>query len=237
MEPIGTPSHPLRVAIIGAGPAAFYAAEHLLRQTDLNVEVDMFDKLPTPFGLVRGGVAPDHQKIKSVTKVYEKVAARPGFRFFGNVAFGEHLTLDDLRRHYHQVFFATGAQTDRPLGIPGEDLEGSHSATEFVAWYNGHPDYRHLQFDLSQERVAVVGVGNVAVDVCRILCRTPEELAETDIADYALEALRTSRVREIYMLGRRGPAQGRQGFEEGLGEALVLGISRQGAAGVLQCCR
>jgi len=207
MPELGTPDAPLRVAIIGSGPSGFYAAEHLQDQDHLEVQIDMYDRLPTPFGLVRGGVAPDHQKIKSVTKVYEKVAARPGFRFFGNVAFGEHLTLDDLRRHYHQVFFATGAQTDRPLGIPGEDLEGSHSATEFVAWYNGHPDYRHLQFDLSQERVAVVGVGNVAVDVCRILCRTPEELAETDIADYALEALRTSRVREIYMLGRRGPAQ------------------------------
>lgn len=207
MERIGTPSQPLRVAIIGAGPAAFYGAEQLLKQDDLTVEVDMFDKLPTPFGLVRGGVAPDHQKIKSVTRVYDKVAERPGFRFFGNVAFGEHLHLDDLQRHYHQIFYATGAQTDRSLGIPGEDLAGSHSATEFVAWYNGHPDYRHLSFDLSQEHVAVIGVGNVAVDVCRILCRTPDELAQTDIADYALEALRESRVREVYMLGRRGPAQ------------------------------
>ncbi len=207
MEPIGTASNPLRVAVVGAGPAAFYAAEHLMKQPDLVAEVDMFDKLPTPFGLVRGGVAPDHQKIKSVTKVYDKVAARPGFRFFGNVAFGRDVSLDDLRRHYHQVFFATGAQTDRSLGVPGEELQGSHSATEFVAWYNGHPEYRHLTFDLSQERVAVVGVGNVAVDVCRILCRTPEELAQTDIADYALEALRHSRVKEVYMLGRRGPAQ------------------------------
>jgi len=207
MPDVGTPAHPLRVAVIGAGPAGFYAAGHLLKQKDVTVEVDLFDKLPTPFGLVRAGVAPDHQKIKNVTRVYDKTAAEPGFRFFGNVAYGMHVTLDDLKRHYHQICFTTGAQVDRRLGIPGEDLDGSHSATDFVAWYNGHPEYRHLTFDLSQEHVAVVGVGNVAVDVCRILCRTPDELAETDIADYALEALRHSRVREVYMLGRRGPAQ------------------------------
>lgn len=207
MTPVGTSSQPLRVAIVGAGPTGFYAADALLRQSDLDVEVDLFDRLPTPFGLVRGGVAPDHQKIKSVVRVYHKTAQQPGFRFFGNIAFGEDLTLDDLRAHYHQVFFATGAQTDRNLGIPGEDLDGSHSATEFVAWYNGHPDFRHLTFDLSQEAVAIVGVGNVAVDVARVLCRTPEELEKTDIADYALEALRESRVREVHMLGRRGPAQ------------------------------
>ncbi len=207
MAQAGTATHPLRVAIVGAGPAGFYAAGHLFKQKDLVVEVDMFDRLPTPHGLVRAGVAPDHQKIKSVTRVFDKTAEAPGFRFFGNVDFGTHLSLDDLKRHYHQVCFSTGAQIDRRLDIPGEDLEGSHSATDFVAWYNGHPDYRHLTFDLSQEGVAVVGVGNVAVDVARILCRTPEELAATDIADYALEALRQSRVREVYMLGRRGPAQ------------------------------
>ncbi len=207
MAQAGTATHPLRVAIVGAGPAGFYAAGHLFKQKDLVVEVDMFDRLPTPHGLVRAGVAPDHQKIKSVTRVFDKTAEAPGFRFFGNVDFGTHLSLDDLKRHYHQVCFSTGAQIDRRLDIPGEDLEGSHSATDFVAWYNGHPDYRHLTFDLSQEGVAVVGVGNVAVDVARILCRTPEELAATDIADYALEALRQSRVRAVYMLGRRGPAQ------------------------------
>ena len=135
------------------------------------------------------------------------MAANPRFRFFGNVRFGEHVSLDDLRRHYHQVLFTTGAQTDRSLGIPGEDLLGSHSATEFVWWYNAHPDFRERTFDLSCERVVVVGVGNVAVDVARILCRTPEELATTDIADYALEALRESKIREVVMLGRRGPAQ------------------------------
>ncbi|HZN52110.1 MAG TPA: FAD-dependent oxidoreductase [Methylomirabilota bacterium] len=203
----GMPARPLRVAIIGAGPTGFYVADHLLRKPGVTVEVDMFDRLPTPYGLVRLGVAPDHQKIKFVTNAFDKVAASPGFRFFGGVDFGKHVTLADLKTHYHQIVYCTGAQTDRRMGIPGEDLAGSHPATEFVAWYNGHPDYRDCVFDLSQESVAVVGVGNVAVDVVRILCRTPEELATTDIADYALEALKKSRVKEVYLLGRRGPAQ------------------------------
>ena len=203
----GTESNPLRAAIIGSGPAAFYAAEHLFKQVGLNVAIDMFDRLPTPYGLVRGGVAPDHQKIKTVTKAYAQIAGNPHFRFYGNVEFGRHLKLADLREHYHQILYATGAQTDRRMGIPGEDLRGSHPATEFVAWYNGHPDYRDLQFDLSQERAAVVGVGNVAIDVARILCRTPEELKATDIADYALDALSQSKIKEVYLLGRRGPAQ------------------------------
>ena len=207
MAEIGTESNPLRVVIVGAGPTGFYAAEHLFKQKDVTIEVDMYDRLPTPFGLVRGGVAPDHQKIKSVSKAYDRTAANPRFRFYGYVEFGTDITLDDLRAHYHQVVFTTGAQTDRSLGVPGEDLEGSHAATEFVAWYNGHPDYRDRKFDLSQERAAVVGVGNVAVDVARILCRTSEELAETDIADYAEKELRGSRIKEVYMLGRRGPAQ------------------------------
>ena len=203
----GTENQPLRIAIVGAGPAAFYAADHMMKQSELHVEMDMFDRLPTPFGLVRGGVAPDHQSIKNVVRVYHKIASRPGFRFFGDVCFGPEVTLDDLRRHYHQIFYATGAQTDRSLGIPGEDLQGSRSATEFVAWYNGHPDYRHLEFDLSVSSAAVIGVGNVAIDVARILCRTPEELAATDIADHALEQLRESRIRDVHVLGRRGPAQ------------------------------
>jgi ferredoxin--NADP+ reductase len=203
----GTVAQPLRVAIVGAGPAGYYAADHLLRQEGLMVAVDLFDRLPSPFGLVRHGVAPDHPKIKAVTVAFDKVAAHPRFRFFGGVELGRDLMVDDLRRHYHQIVYATGAQTDRRMGIPGEDLRGSHSATEFVAWYNGHPDYRDLQFDLAQERVAVVGVGNVAVDVARILCRSADELAGTDIADHALEALRGSRVREVHLLGRRGPAQ------------------------------
>ena len=203
----GTTTHPLRVAIVGAGPAGYYAADHLLKQDGVVVEVDMIDRLPTPYGLVRAGVAPDHQKIKSVTAAFDKVAAHARFRFYGGVDFGQHITLSDLGRHYHQIVFSTGAQTDRRMGIPGEDLEGSHPATEFVAWYNGHPDYRDCQFDLSQERAAVIGVGNVAIDVARILCRSPQELATTDIADYALDALRKSKVKEVYLLGRRGPAQ------------------------------
>jgi ferredoxin--NADP+ reductase len=195
------------VAVIGAGPAGYYTAEHLLRQSGRSVQVDVFDRLPTPYGLVRAGVAPDHQKIKVVTNVFDKIAALPGFRFFGGIEFGKDVTVEDLRERYHQIVYATGAQTDRRMGIPGEDLRGSHAATEFVAWYNGHPDYRDRRFDLDQERAAVVGVGNVAVDVARMLCRTAEELAPTDIADYALAALRRSRIREVYLLGRRGPAQ------------------------------
>jgi ferredoxin--NADP+ reductase len=204
---VGSAEQPLCVAVVGAGPAGFYVAEHLLRRPDVVVELDMFDRLPTPFGLVRLGVAPDHQKIKAVTAAFDKVAAHPRFRFFGGVELGKDLTVGDLRVHYHQIVYATGAQTDRRMGIPGEDLLGSHPATEFVAWYNGHPDYRDFQFDLAQERVAVVGVGNVAVDVARVLCRTSEELAATDIAEHALEALRRSRVREVFLLGRRGAAQ------------------------------
>lgn len=207
MSSIGTAAQPLRVAIIGAGPAGFYAAERLFKETELVVEVDMFDRLPTPYGLVRNGVAPDHQKIKSVTAAFERIAGNPRYRFFGNVELGRDITVDDLKGYYHQILYSTGAQTDRPLGIPGDDLIGSHPATEFVAWYNGHPDFRDHHFDLTQERVAVVGVGNVAVDVARILCRTREELMKTDIADYALEALTNSNVKEVYILGRRGPAQ------------------------------
>ena len=200
-------SAPLRVAVIGAVPAGFFLADKLLAQTDRPVTVDLFERLPVPYGLVRFGVAPDHEKIKAVTRSFDKVAGRPGFRFFGNVEIGQHLTVDELRRHYHAVAFTTGAQSDRRMGIPGEDLAGSHPATEFVAWYNGHPDFRDRTFDLTAERVAVVGVGNVAVDVARILSRTPDELARTDIADHALEALRHCKVKEVYLLGRRGPVQ------------------------------
>src|SRR5712692_2981539 len=207
MAQAGTQAQPLRVAIIGAGPTGYYAADHLLRQDRVTVEVDMFDRLPTPYGLGRLGGAPDLQKIKSVTAAFDKVAAHPRFRFSGGVDLGKDITVADLRRHYHQILYSTGAQTDRRMGIPGEDLKGSHPATEFVAWYNGHPDYRDCQFDLSQERAAVVGVGNVAIDVARILCRSPQELATTDIADHALEALGKSRIKEVYLLGRRGPAQ------------------------------
>ncbi len=204
---LGTIDHPLRVAIIGSGPAGFYAAEHLQKQNGLVVTIDMFDRLPTPFGLVRGGVAPDHDKIKSVTRVYERIASQPNFRFFGNVEFGKHITLADLEAHYHAIIYAVGAQTDKPLNIPGEDLPGSHAATEFVAWYNGHPDYSHLNFDLTQENVAVIGLGNVAMDVIRILSETYDELYPTDMAEYALDELKHSNVKNIYVLGRRGPAQ------------------------------
>jgi len=206
MAEIGSSESPLRVAIIGSGPSGFYAAEYLQKQ-DISVKVDMFDRLPTPFGLVRGGVAPDHPKIKSVTKVYNRIAQKPDFRFFGNVEFGTDVTREDLAQHYHAIIYAVGAQTDRNLGIEGEDLQGSHAATEFVAWYNGHPDFRDCEFDLTQEAVAVIGVGNVAMDVARILARSREELLPTDIADYALDALTTSNIKTIYIFGRRGPAQ------------------------------
>lgn len=205
--PIGTKTAPLRVAIIGSGPSAFYAAGELQKQDDLVIDVDMFERLPTPFGLVRGGVAPDHPKIKAVTKVYDQIASHPNFRFWGNVTFGRDITYADLTAHFHAIIYATGAQTDRPMNIPGENLPGSHAATEFVAWYNAHPDYRDDTFDLSQERVAVIGNGNVAMDVVRVLARSEAALRQTDIADYALEALSRSRVKEILMLGRRGPAQ------------------------------
>lgn len=205
---LGSPSRPLRVAVVGSGPSAFYACEALLKAPELTVRIDMFDRLPTPFGLVRGGVAPDHQKIKSVVKVYEKVAADPRLRFFGNVKLGRDVHVEDLTAGYDQIVYAVGNESDRSMGIAGENLGGVHSATAFVGWYNGHPDFRNLTFDLeSARRVAVVGNGNVAMDVTRILAADPEELASTDIADHALEALRRSKVEEVLLLGRRGPAQ------------------------------
>ena len=201
-------SSQIRVAIIGSGPSGFYAADHLLKQRAPEIAVDMYERLPTPFGLVRGGVAPDHAKIKSVTKLYSRIASHERFSFFGNIEFGRDVTRFDLSERYHGIIYAVGAQTDRKLGIAGEDLPNSYAATEFVGWYNGHPDFQQYDFDLRGiKRVAVIGVGNVAMDVARILARTPEELYGTDIADYALEALRHSEVEEIYILGRRGPAQ------------------------------
>lgn len=197
----------MRVAIIGSGPAGFYAAEALLKRTDTVVHVDMFDRLPTPYGLVRGGVAPDHQSIKTVTRVFEKTAARPTFRFLGNVCLGRDVTVEELRRHYHQIVYAVGNEADRRLGIPGEGIPRCTSVAVFIGWYNGHPDYRQAKIDLSVSRVAVVGNGNTAIDAARILLRTPAELEKTDIAAYALEALRNSRVREVFILGRRGPEQ------------------------------
>lgn len=204
---LGSSARPLRVAIIGAGPAGFYAAGALLAQQTVHVTVDLFERLPAPHGLVRYGVAPDHQKIKTVARVFDRTAAMPGFRFFGNVQFGYDLTREDVHQLFDAVIYAVGSQADRRLGIPGEDLAGSLSATEFVAWYNCHPDYAGLKIDLSGESAVVVGVGNVAVDVARILARTPHELASTDIALHAEQQLAASGVRDIFILSRRGPAQ------------------------------
>lgn len=202
-----TPPRALRVAIVGAGPSGFYAAEALLKALP-ETRIDLIDRLPTPYGLVRGGVAPDHQKIKSVTRIFDRVAAAPTVRYLGNVEVGRDVTPAELATHYDAVLYAIGARADRRLGIPGEDLPGSHAATELVGWYNGHPDYRHLTFDLGQRAAAVVGLGNVAMDVTRILSRRPEELATTDIAGHAATALASSAVRTIHVLGRRGPVQG-----------------------------
>ncbi|HEY3230694.1 MAG TPA: FAD-dependent oxidoreductase, partial [Roseiflexaceae bacterium] len=204
---LGTAARPARIAIIGAGPAGFYAAEALLKQPNLACTIDFFNRFPTPFGLVREGVAPDHQSIKAVTRIYDRIAADRRVRYFGNVTFGTDIRHEDLKPLYDQIVYAVGAQADRRMGIPGEDLAGSFPATAFVGWYNGHPDYRDLTFDLSHERAIVVGNGNVAMDVTRILITDPDELAKTDIADHALAQLRESEVREVVMLGRRGPAQ------------------------------
>src|SRR6266576_6752616 len=196
----------LRVAVVGSGPAGFYAAGALLA-ADVPVEVDMIERLPTPWGLVRLGVAPDHPKIKSVSRAFEKIALQPGFRFLGNVEVGHDVRHDELLEHYDAVVYAVGAQTDRQLGIPGEELPGSWAATELVAWYNGHPDFQELEFDLNVERAVVIGNGNVALDVARMLALTPEELAPTDTTDPAIEAIGSSAISEIVVVGRRGPAQ------------------------------
>src|SRR5262245_31124793 len=198
---------PLRVAVVGSGPAGFYAAAALLGSEDPPVEVDMIERLPTPWGLVRLGVAPDHPELKAASRIYEKTATMRGFRFLGNVEAGRDITPEELTRLYDAVVYTVGAQTDKRLGIPGEDLPGSWAATEFVAWYNGHPDYQDLRFDLQVERAVVIGNGNVAIDVARMLARTREELAPTDATDEAIEAIATSALQEIVMLGRRGPAQ------------------------------
>src|ERR671913_202929 len=202
-----TASANLRVAVVGSGPAGFYAASALLVSEEPKVEVDLIERLPTPWGLVRLGVAPDHPKLKAVSRAFEKIAQRPGFRFFGNVEIGRHVEHADLERLYDAVVYAVGAQTDKRLGIPGEDLPGSWAATEFVAWYNGHPDFQHLEFDLSHERAVVIGNGNVARDVARMLALTPEELAPTDTTDAAIAAINEAGIREILVVGRRGPLE------------------------------
>ena len=194
----------MRIAVIGAGPAGFYASDQLLKA---GFEVDLLDALPTPFGLVRSGVAPDHPNIKAVTRVYEKTAAKPGFRFFGGVVLGEHVTRAALLERYHAVVYAFGTDDDNRLGIPGEDRPRSYSARRFVAWYNGHPDAVEESFDLSPERAVVIGNGNVATDVARMLLFDPEELAITDVADHALGPLAEAQVQEVILIGRRGPAQ------------------------------
>jgi len=199
-----TTSAPLRAAIVGAGPSGFYAADQLLKE---GFDVDLYDALPTPFGLVRAGVAPDHPKIKSVTRVYAKTAAHERFRFFGNVSLGEHVSREELRERYAVVIYAFGTATDNRLGIPGEDRPGSHPATTFVAWYNGHPHFADHQFDLNGGRAVVIGNGNVAIDVARMLVLDPGELEPTDTADHAIAAFGMAGVREVVLLGRRGPAQ------------------------------
>jgi ferredoxin/flavodoxin---NADP+ reductase len=204
---LGSAENPLRVAIVGSGPAGFYAAGQLLSSSDPVVAVDVFDRLMTPWGLVRFGVAPDHPKIKSVTRVFEKTARMPGFAFHGNVEIGSDVSHEELADAYHAVLYAVGTPGDRRLWIDGEDLPGSESATEFVAWYNGHPDYAEEDFDLSCKRAVVIGNGNVALDVARMLALSVEELQVTDIADHSIELLRDSNIEEIVVLGRRGPAQ------------------------------
>jgi ferredoxin--NADP+ reductase len=195
-----------RVAVVGSGPAGFYAAAALLA-SDLEIEVDLIERLPTPWGLVRLGVAPDHPNIKAVSRAFEKTALHPGFRFFGNVEVGKDVQHDELAALYDAVVYSVGAQTDRALGIPGEELPGSWPATAFVAWYNGHPDFQHLEFDLSSERAVVIGNGNVALDVARMLALTPEELAPTDTTDAAIDAINAAGIKEILVVGRRGPVQ------------------------------
>lgn len=197
---------PLRVAVVGSGPAGFYAAGHLLA-AETPAQVDMIERLPTPWGLVRLGVAPDHPKIKTVSKAFEKIAAKDGFRFLGNVEVGRDVSHEELLARYDAVVYTVGAQTDRRLGVPGEDLPGSIPATALVAWYNGHPDFADLDPDLSSKRAVVIGAGNVAVDVARMLALTAEELAATDTADSAIAAILGSGIEEIVLLARRGPVQ------------------------------
>ena len=202
-----TPDRPLRVLVVGSGPSGVFAADALIKQSDVPVQIDVLDRLPTPYGLVRYGVAPDHLKIKSVTTGFEKTLSDPRVRFLGNVAFGTDLTYEEAKSRYDALFYTFGASSDRRLGIPGENLKGSMSATEFVAWYNGHPDAAAREMLLHASGVVVVGVGNVALDVSRILSKTVTELRDSDIAPHALEALESSPVSDVWILGRRGAAQ------------------------------
>ncbi|MGI9229171.1 MAG: FAD-dependent oxidoreductase [Gammaproteobacteria bacterium] len=206
MSKVGSADKPLLVAIVGSGPSGFYAADALLK-SDLTVKISLFERLPVPYGLVRNGVAPDHPGLKKVISVYARIAEAPEFSYIGNVSVGRDITIAELQATHHAVILACGAETGRRLGIPGEDLPGSHTATEFVGWYNGHPDYRERQFDLSHQTAVIIGQGNVAADVSRILSKTVDELKHTDIARHALEVLAESKVKHIHIVGRRGPAQ------------------------------
>ena len=226
MANLGTEQNPLLVAIVGSGPSGFYAAEALIK-SEFEVNVDIIERLPSPYGLVRSGVAPDHPKLKTAINLYKKIADDPHFNLIANVTVGRDISIEDLRKTHHAVILTYGAETDRKLGIPGEELKGSHTATEFVGWYNGHPDYRELEFDLSQDVAVIIGQGNVAADVSRILSKTIDELKHTDIAQHALDALAESKLKEIHVIGRRGPAQAKftpkELIDEGVsGEALRL---------------
>ena len=224
----------LNVAVVGSGPAGLYAAEALVKQAaalpvPVPLRVDVIDRLPTPYGLVRYGVAPDHKSIKSIAQYLRKVLESPDVRFVGGVHLGEDVTRDDLLSAYDAVIYATGAMRDRRLGIGGEDLPGSYAATDFVNWYCGHPDMDSGTFTLDAESVAVIGVGNVAVDVARILARDPAELHATDVPQPVLDALHASKVREVHMIGRRGPAHAKFTTKElrELGE--LPGVEGEGA--------
>ena len=206
MANLGTEQNPLLVAIVGSGPSGFYAAEALIK-SEFEVNVDIIERLPSPYGLVRSGVAPDHPKLKTAINLYKKIADDPHFNLIANVTVGRDISIEDLRKTHHAVILTYGAETDRKLGVSGEDLKGSHTATEFVGWYNGHPDYRELEFDLSQDTAVIIGQGNVAADVSIILSKTVDELKHTDIAQHALDVLAESKLKEIHVIGRRGPAQ------------------------------
>ncbi|WP_343710082.1 FAD-dependent oxidoreductase [Mycobacterium sp.] len=244
---------PYHVAIVGSGPSGFFAAAALLKTADstegIDVAVDMLEMLPTPWGLVRSGVAPDHPKIKSVSEQFAKIAADPRFRFFGNVVVDEHIEAAELAAHYDAVIYAVGAQSDRALGIPGEDLPGSIAAVDFVGWYNAHPHFAQVTPNLSGGRAVVIGNGNVALDVARILVTDPDALAQTDIADHALASLRPCGVEEVVVLGRRGPLQTAfttlelreladlDGVDVVVDPAQLDGISDDDAAAVGRTCK
>ncbi|MGX9790454.1 FAD-dependent oxidoreductase [Mycobacterium sp. MMS18-G62] len=225
---------PYHVAIVGSGPSGYFAAASLLKfadtTDDADVRVDMLEMLPTPWGLVRSGVAPDHPKIKSISAQFEKTATDPRFRFFGNIVVGDHVQAAELAERYDAVIYAVGAQSDRSLGIPGEDLPGSVAAVDFVGWYNAHPHFEEMAPDISSGRAVVVGNGNVALDVARILVTDPDVLATTDIADHALKSLHDRGVEEVLIVGRRGPLQApfttlelrELGHLEGLGDVDVV---------------